>query len=746
MLNSMANSGPSVGASSLVTDANSGLSGGPHLQRSTSFNTDSYMRLPASPISFTSNNLSVSGSSIMDVTSVGQQCSNQEPNNQQVQLIQSQQGATSLSAARMGQLSIPAGSRVPSSLIQDTSMSQMQKKQRMEVKKEDILPQQVRQQLMHRQDTHEPQLQALIQQQALRQHQQQQQLVQSMTSIQRLQFLHQQQQFSLRHQQQFSRQQQQHPIRQQLQQPSTHLSGMKRPFESGVCSNRLMQYLYHQQQRPADNSYAYWKKFVTEYYSPRSKTRWCLSQYDNVGHHSLGVFPQSTMDAWQCEICGSKSGRGFEATFEVLPRLNQIKFNSGVIDELLFLDLPTEVRYPNGVMTLQYEKAVQETVYAQLRVIRKGQLRVLFTPDLKIISWEFCARRHEEFISRKLIAPQVNQLLQVAQKCQNTINESGPEGISQQELQANSNMVLAGGRQLAQTLELQSLNDLGFSKRYVRCLQISEVVNSMKDLMDLCSEKAAGPIDGLKSYLKKPSFTKRQMPTTTDMEQQLSSAPTNSNSSLNPGLNNNSQMANINNNHAAVGRGSLSVGPPPLMTNNYQTMLTRQHSMNQNSNSLQLQQQQQAVLPSMNHNSSGGGGGQRVAVGQAGGNFVNGQRFIPGYNSSPQPINHQQVLSGYHNPSNGTNTTKTGPGPAPSRSNSFKGGPSNSDSNAGSRNTTTTPTTSNNNNNNNKAAEEKEAEAAASDLSNYLNLPDNMFQDFAESGLFDDSLGYSWKS
>ncbi|PWA94111.1 hypothetical protein CTI12_AA063630 [Artemisia annua] len=45
-------------------------------------------------------------------------------------------------------------------------------------------------------------------------------------------------------------------------------------------------------------------------------------------------------------------------------------------------------------------------------------------------------------------------------------------------------MVVTVGRQLVRNLELQLLNDLGFSKIYVRCLQISEVVNSMKDLMD----------------------------------------------------------------------------------------------------------------------------------------------------------------------------------------------------------------------------------------------------------------------
>ncbi|KAF7802052.1 putative transcriptional regulator SLK2 isoform X1 [Senna tora] len=368
------------------------------------------------------------------------------------------------------------------------------------------------------------------------------------------------------------------------------MSSMKRPYDSGVCARRLMQYLYHQRQRPNENSIAYWRKFVAEYYSPRAKKRWCLSLYDNVGHHALGVFPQAAMDAWQCDICHSKSGRGFEATFEVLPRLNEIKFGSGVIDELLFLDLPREYRFPSGVMMLEYVKAVQESVYEQLRVVREGQLRIIFTQDLKILSWEFCARRHEELLPRRLVAPQVNQLVQVAQKCQSTIAESGSDGISQQDLQTNSNMVLSVGRQLAKSLELQSLNDLGFSKRYVRCLQISEVVNSMKDLMDFCRDKKVGAIEGLKNYPRHATAAKHQTQKMQEMEQLASvqGLPTDRNTlnkliALYPGLNN-----QISNNHNIVNCGSLSgSAQAALALTNYQNLLLRQNSMNSNSNSLQ---------------------------------------------------------------------------------------------------------------------------------------------------------------
>uniref|UniRef100_A0A3Q7FHL8 Transcriptional regulator SLK2 n=1 Tax=Solanum lycopersicum TaxID=4081 RepID=A0A3Q7FHL8_SOLLC len=542
VLNSVASSGPSVGASSLVTDANSGLSGGPNLQRSASINTESYMRLPASPLSFSSNNISVSGSSVMDGSSVAQQSSNQDPNSQQPQHNQQLHGtssATSLPTSRVGQVQLANGQglRVPGSFIQDpVALSQMQKKPRLDIKQDDVMQQQVLQQLLQRQDpvhmqNPSPQLQAL-------------------------------------------------PV-----------SGMKRPSDGVLCSRRLMQYLYHQRQRPSDNSIAYWRKFVAEYYSPRAKKRWCLSLYENVGHHSLGVFPQSTMDAWHCDICGSKSGRGFEATFEVLPRLNEIKFSSGVIDELLFLDFPRECRFPSGLMMLEYAKAVQESVYEQLRVVREGRLRIIFTSDLKILSWEFCARRHEELLPRRLVAPQVNQLVQVAQKCQSTLTETGPDGVSQEDLQANSNMVVTSGRQLAKSLELQSLNDLGFSKRYVRCLQIAEVVNSMKDLMDFCSEHKAGSIEGLKSFPRHDNTAKFQMQNIQETEQQVGNIqglPTDRSAlnklmSLHPGLNN-----QISNNQQMGGRGALSgSGQAALSLSNFQNSLMRQNSMNSNTNSTQ---------------------------------------------------------------------------------------------------------------------------------------------------------------
>ncbi|CAM8996598.1 unnamed protein product [Rhodiola kirilowii] len=572
VLLSVANSGPSVGGNSLVADANSGLSvsGGPHLQRTGSFNTESYLRHPASPMSFSSNNISFSASSIMDGSSVVQHNSQQDHGSHGYQSQQqNQQHSTSATSGSF--------IREPNSYL-----SQAQKKPRLDMKQEGVLPQQVMQQLLQRQDPmqmqgHNPQLQALLNQQRMRH---QQQLLQSMPNLQRARLQQQ-------HQQQHQQMMLSNHMQPQIIQPGT---AVKRPYDSGICARRLMQYLYHQRQRPPDNNIVYWRKFVAEYYSPRAKKRWCLSKYENVGHHALGVFPQAAMDSWQCDICHSKSGRGFEATAEVIPRLNEIKFSSGVIDELLFLDYPQECRFSSGIMMLEYGKAVQESVYEQLRVVREGRLRIIFTQELKILSWEFCAHRHEELLPRRLLAPQVNELLQVAQKCQSTIAESGSDGISQQELQTNSNRVLTAGRQLAKSLDTQSLNDLGFSKRYVRCLQISEVNNSLVDLMDYCAEQKIGPIEALKSYPRHSNSTKHDTQQIQEMEHLANTrGPPTDPQTMNKLMAAHPELKSpMVNNQAIMSSGTLGgTAQAALAMTNYHNLLARQNSRASNPNLIQ---------------------------------------------------------------------------------------------------------------------------------------------------------------
>lgn len=73
-----------------------------------------------------------------------------------------------------------------------------------------------------------------------------------------------------------------------------------------------------------------------------------------------------------------------EAAFEAIPRLSKIKFDSGIIDDLLFLDKPHGCRFASGIMLLEYKKVTQKSIYDHIHVVREGQLRIIFTPDLKV--------------------------------------------------------------------------------------------------------------------------------------------------------------------------------------------------------------------------------------------------------------------------------------------------------------------------------------------------------------------------
>ena len=40
-----------------------------------------------------------------------------------------------------------------------------------------------------------------------------------------------------------------------------------------------------------DNNIEFWRKFVSEYFAPNAKKKWCVSMYGN-GRQTTGVFPQ----------------------------------------------------------------------------------------------------------------------------------------------------------------------------------------------------------------------------------------------------------------------------------------------------------------------------------------------------------------------------------------------------------------------------------------------------------------------
>jgi hypothetical protein len=85
---------------------------------------------------------------------------------------------------------------------------------------------------------------------------------------------------------------------------------------------------------------------------------------------------------------------------------------------------------------------------------------------------------------------------QQAQQLTRLVMEAEQEDFdkSMDNLTKHCNAFTSTARQLAVKLDAPMVNDLGFSKRYVRCLQISEVVNSMKDLISFERKTGLGPI------------------------------------------------------------------------------------------------------------------------------------------------------------------------------------------------------------------------------------------------------------
>ncbi|XP_024375456.1 uncharacterized protein [Physcomitrium patens] len=267
------------------------------------------------------------------------------------------------------------------------------------------------------------------------------------------------------------------------------------------CNHTIVSYIQEQRKRPPDNNITFWRGLVHTFFEPGALKRWCLSSFNTspVGRHAQGLFP---MEFWFCNLCGVQPGRGFESCTDVLPRLFKIKYDSGLLDELLFLDLAEEYVLPSGKMVLVYFGAVHESIFAELRVIRYGTLRVTFSPSYKIQAWEFCTKSHEELVPYKNLQEQAQQL-------DNLVMEAEQEDFNKsvENLTKHCNAFMTTARQLAVKLDAPIVNDLGFSKRYVRCLQISEVVNSMKDLISYEKKSGLGPIQSLVEF---PSARKLQ--------------------------------------------------------------------------------------------------------------------------------------------------------------------------------------------------------------------------------------------
>lgn len=68
----------------------------------------------------------------------------------------------------------------------------------------------------------------------------------------------------------------------------------------------------------------------------------------------------------------------------MLPALSTVGYETGILQELLYVDIPSEHQTVSGEIALHYDKATAELVYQNLRVVHDGHLCVVFTPNLKV--------------------------------------------------------------------------------------------------------------------------------------------------------------------------------------------------------------------------------------------------------------------------------------------------------------------------------------------------------------------------
>ncbi|KAL0332667.1 UNVERIFIED_CONTAM: Transcriptional corepressor SEUSS [Sesamum calycinum] len=251
----------------------------------------------------------------------------------------------------------------------------------------------------------------------------------------------------------------------------TENPGVSSAYKPGKAAERLNQYMFQQRNRPKDNNIEFWRNLVAEFFAPSATKRWCVSQYKNIKQID-SLFKV----AWNCNMCNIKPCCGFEISEELLPRLHKVKYDTGVSEEHMHIESPNEYQGACGQIFLHHPKAAEESVHDQVRIVRYGQLRVIFSPDLKIFL-EFCTQNHEEYIPRSsflradlCIFDKVCELGAAVQHYQLSARDSS--SVSPEELQKRTDTFVSAAHQMVEALGMPFISQIGIVKRYVRCLQM----------------------------------------------------------------------------------------------------------------------------------------------------------------------------------------------------------------------------------------------------------------------------------
>jgi len=138
-------------------------------------------------------------------------------------------------------------------------------------------------------------------------------------------------------------------------------------------------------------------------------------------------------------------------------------------------------------------------------VITKGFLRVTFSDELKIIMWEFEAKRHHEYLPTSLFKYPNSRVRRQSLNHINSLPEkSEPNGNREPPVTSN------GGEISLDSLPKTQVNQFGLPPPVMRCFEITEVINYMKDLIAFAMERQLSPMVSLEKYHQEVSVPEIQ--------------------------------------------------------------------------------------------------------------------------------------------------------------------------------------------------------------------------------------------
>ncbi|KAG8391761.1 hypothetical protein BUALT_Bualt01G0220600 [Buddleja alternifolia] len=252
------------------------------------------------------------------------------------------------------------------------------------------------------------------------------------------------------------------------------------------CQFKLYAHVSEQNLRPASNSITYWTDFVEKYYDSSVVEKWCYGSCNNL--EVLGIRKRMYADsliAQHCRICGLTSKGHYKANKEFLPLVFKFKFDNGVMKEKLDLSESAMITIsPKGKIMLEYGKAVRQIIYRDFAVSQQGKLHVIFTEDMKILSWEFCAQ-----VLHVPIPP--------------PLPNAQPENESEREERLSRQT-----KQVYMEMRKVKVNYLGLPQLYSQCFQLSNNFEFMRDIMRFSIRHKLGPLESYRKYSAKSILKK----------------------------------------------------------------------------------------------------------------------------------------------------------------------------------------------------------------------------------------------